>query len=187
MRNNFKLGNFKYFEILLVLWCCRVQQGLCFSGFLGCGRVCGEKCIYPPPCSVGSGYFTENLDFVHTEKVEQGNEICCQDVSLKQWALQFKMRPWNAAIMTFHFFSVMLILSSFVVFWRQKVFILYEWKPSELQWKGISAYAIQHHWMGAWAISGQTERFLHGLWKASHSNQPSRSCHTTAMIFRFPV
>lgn len=88
---------------------------------------------------MGTGYFTENLAFVNTEKAEHGNEICCCDVNLKQWELQLKIRPWNTAIMTFHFFSVMLILNSFLVFWRQKIhlymylyvliniYILYKW------------------------------------------------------------
>lgn len=76
---------------------------------------------------MGTGYFTENLAFVHTEKAKRGNEICCWDRNLKQWELQLKIRPWNTAVMTFHFFSVMLILKSVLVFWRQKEFILYKW------------------------------------------------------------
>lgn len=77
---------------------------------------------------MGSGYFTENLAFVHTEKAEHGNEICCWNVNLKQWELQLKIKPWSTAIMIFHLFSVMLMLNScFLVFWRQKVFILCKW------------------------------------------------------------
>lgn len=31
--------------------------------------------------------------FVHTEKLKKGKEICCQDVNLKQRALQLKIKP----------------------------------------------------------------------------------------------
>lgn len=102
--------------------------GSMFLRLLRCSKVCGQKCIYPPlQCGVCFGFFTETLAFVHTEKVEQGNKTCCWNVNLKQWALQLKIRPWNTAIVTFHLFSVMLILNNFLVFWRQKVFILCKW------------------------------------------------------------
>lgn len=104
MRNNFKIGNLKYFEIFLVLWCCWIQQGLCFSDFLGCSKMCGQKCIYPPlQCGVWLFYWAScfcahwegwtwkwNLllgckpEAVRITAKNKAMKYCCHDISFPQ-------------------------------------------------------------------------------------------------------